>query len=395
MSGVEVLAVFSCVGAIVSAFHGGSELLEHIKEKRKAKKALRNSQTENLEDSLARGPPTVQGEYDQDFRRFGAVFAVGDKIATDALKDIVITLQMTLLQNLQLAWRQDTMVDFTILKMRQKILPFSRITTRVTPIASAIESSGPVTPITISAPAEPSPTPKSVPPDSGRWPTEKIPAAAKLSLFRRPKSDTAVTNRISQELIVPRYLSPAISADKADPGWLLKEVDLGGRDRARESTPSAEISSDASSSIFEPNDLWQDPWEMPDGLSKETAVQDRRPSTSVDGPLRGAWKMQSGMKKAITERQRPHGMFTAMLYWRCQKCIFEGRMTMEKGSKRKTYDTQVHNSNGIQWRWLFLYESHVSLNDVLADPVNCIVGRVAEVGEDFDINLPPRGEGGA
>jgi len=27
--------------------------------------------------------------------------------------------------------------------------------------------------------------------------------------------------------------------------------------------------------------------------------------------------------------------------------------------------------------------------------VNCIVGRVAEVGEDFDINLPPSGEGRA
>lgn len=27
--------------------------------------------------------------------------------------------------------------------------------------------------------------------------------------------------------------------------------------------------------------------------------------------------------------------------------------------------------------------------------MNCILGRVAEVGEDFDINLPPPGEGAA
>lgn len=61
---------------------GGSELLELIKEKRKIRRALRNAQTESLEDSLARGPPVVQGEYDRDFRRFGQVFAVGDREAT-------------------------------------------------------------------------------------------------------------------------------------------------------------------------------------------------------------------------------------------------------------------------------------------------------------------------
>lgn len=58
---------------------GGSELLELIKEKRKVKRALRNGQTESLQDSLSRGPPVVQGEYDRDFRRFGQVFAVGDR----------------------------------------------------------------------------------------------------------------------------------------------------------------------------------------------------------------------------------------------------------------------------------------------------------------------------
>lgn len=150
--------------------------------------------------------------------------------------------------------------------------------------------------------------------------------------------------------------------------------------------------------------------------------------------------MQSGIKKAITERQRPGGMYSANLYWRCQKCMFEGRMTADKGTKRKSYDTQVHNTNGIQWRWLFLFKSHVYLNDILQNPqastfgcifccgvgkgtpmfggvqsfmnhlqqhrdsppsgevlykMNCIVGRVADVREDFDINLPPPGEGGA
>ena len=131
-------------------------------------------------------------------------------------------------------------------------------------------------------------------------------------------------------------------------------------------------------------------------------------------------------------------MYSSTLYWRCQKCMFEGRMTTERGSRRKTYDTQVHNASGIQWRWLFLFKSHVFLKDILPDPrastfgcifccamgrgtpifggveslmnhlqqhrevqptgevlyrMNCIVGRVADVREDFDINLPPPGQG--
>lgn len=53
-------------------------MLEHIKEKRRVKK-LRSTATECLEESLARGPPVVQGEYDQDFKRFGDAFAKGDR----------------------------------------------------------------------------------------------------------------------------------------------------------------------------------------------------------------------------------------------------------------------------------------------------------------------------
>lgn len=290
--------------------------MELIKEKRKLKKARRNAQTESLEDSLARGPPVVQGEYDRDFRRFGQVFAVGDResirivgddssrlitvcttgIATDALKDIVITLQMTLLQNLQLAWGQETMLDFTTLEyaseesrvnsvvalgqLYQRLAtaaPIQRMSATAMPATLSIGNSRPDMPILPPAVTPPSANPTPVRPDSGRWSTEKASRPAIYNLFRKPLSDSAVPHT-SQESLVPRYLLPAISAEKSD--WLLKEVATGSsRDHLRESISSTK-SSDASSSIFDPNDLWQKTWGSPEDSITGAQVQDPRTSTS-------------------------------------------------------------------------------------------------------------------
>ena len=84
MSGLEILAVVSCVAAVCSAYHDGTELIHQIKERRKAKKALReavspDSTTKDLELSLARGQDVVRSQYDRDFRRLGQAFALGDR----------------------------------------------------------------------------------------------------------------------------------------------------------------------------------------------------------------------------------------------------------------------------------------------------------------------------
>ena len=84
MSGLEILAVVSCVAAVCSAYHDGTELIHQIKERRKAKKALReavgpDSTTKDLELSLARGQDVVRSQYERDFRRLGEAFAVGDR----------------------------------------------------------------------------------------------------------------------------------------------------------------------------------------------------------------------------------------------------------------------------------------------------------------------------
>ena len=154
------------------------------------------------------------------------------------------------------------------------------------------------------------------------------------------------------------------------------------------------------------------------------------------GFCKGAWRLQIGdTKKAIEERQRPGGMYSANGYWQCKKCTFQGRMVTDE-KKKKGYDRRVLVfSEGIQFRWQFLFKSHVETKDLSPDPsratfgcvfccaegrgtptfggvqtfmnhlqehrdrqpngevlyrMNCIIGRRAELSEDFDVNLMTR-----
>ncbi|GAB7364561.1 hypothetical protein MBLNU230_g5368t1 [Neophaeotheca triangularis] len=109
MSGVEVAA---CVCAVVSAFHGGAELITTIKEKRASKKRWRierqqemerSFQEKTLQTALQDGEHRVQEYYDQKQRQLGYAFRVGDDIATSQLKDIVINMQGEIIRSLQIA----------------------------------------------------------------------------------------------------------------------------------------------------------------------------------------------------------------------------------------------------------------------------------------------------
>lgn len=149
------------------------------------------------------------------------------------------------------------------------------------------------------------------------------------------------------------------------------------------------------------------------------------------GFCKGAWRLQIGdYKKAIMERQRPGGLYSAVSYWQCTKCRYEGRLVPHK--KQAGFDTRVMIAEGVQFRWVFLFKSHVRSRDGMQDPMqasygcvfccaegrgtptfggvrsfmthlqehrdrlprgevlyrmNCLVGRRASPDEDFDINL--------
>lgn len=85
---MELLAVVACVAAVCSAYHDGGELVQQIKAKRKAQKALLSNDAANaanyastteLEMSLSRGEGVVRSQFDRDFKRFGETFATGDR----------------------------------------------------------------------------------------------------------------------------------------------------------------------------------------------------------------------------------------------------------------------------------------------------------------------------
>jgi hypothetical protein len=80
MSGLEVVAA---VSGIVSAFHGGSELLKHIKEKRRKSRRVQQEIGErqlqdSLQNSLVSGEQQIGFRYAQDIREFGDLMRVGD-----------------------------------------------------------------------------------------------------------------------------------------------------------------------------------------------------------------------------------------------------------------------------------------------------------------------------
>ena len=92
------------------------------------------------------------------------------------------------------------------------------------------------------------------------------------------------------------------------------------------------------------------------------------------GFCKGAWRAQIGdRKKAMEERQRPGGMYNAARYWSCTKCKFEGRLVM-LDKKTKAVDKRVLTAEGVQFRWDFLFKSHIETKDANSDFLKSVFG---------------------
>ena len=158
------------------------------------------------------------------------------------------------------------------------------------------------------------------------------------------------------------------------------------------------------------------------------------------GFCKGAWRQQIGdRKKAMEDRTRPGSMYNTQKFWQCRQCRFEGRYVQPKSKKESGFDMRVARlTEGIQFRWEFLFKSHIAASNPLPDPakgtygcifccaegqgtptfegvvnfvkhlvehrerlptgdvlyrMNCLVGGQASADEDFDINIV-RKEGG-
>lgn len=150
------------------------------------------------------------------------------------------------------------------------------------------------------------------------------------------------------------------------------------------------------------------------------------------GFCKGAWDIHDGIQKGLSLQTVPNGLTQSTCHWKCKHCEFRSKPTNQT---RDFPDTIFYNPCGIRYRWLFLAKSHSSAKNVTAKPdaynygcifcaaegrpsatygsldtllishiatkhkvknitpevlsrTKCIVGRLAEKNEEWDVNIP-------
>ncbi|KAL8996614.1 MAG: hypothetical protein Q9169_003896 [Polycauliona sp. 2 TL-2023] len=120
----------------------------------------------------------------------------------------------------------------------------------------------------------------------------------------------------------------------------------------------------------------------PSTITVITANQDSPSATDLlpseannySGFCKGAWRLQIGdQKKALQECQRPGNMYGAVKFWQCKHCNFQGRL-IQRDKKTKDFDQQIMLAEGIQFRWVFLFKSHVECKDANPNPLKSPFG---------------------
>ena len=174
---------------------------------------------------------------------------------------------------------------------------------------------------------------------------------------------------------------------------------------------------------------------LSNGLIDSINPKDLLPSemNNFAGFCKGAWRQQIGdRRRALEERVRPGGLYNIAKYYQCKQCKFEGRL-IPIDKKKGRFDMRVFKLvQGIQFRWEFMFKSHIQVKQACSDPtkatfgcifccadgrrtpmfdgiqtfmnhliehreqlptgevlyrMNCLVGRQAAIDEDFDINI--------
>ncbi len=417
------------------------------------------------------------------------------EIARDALKDVIIHLQSQVISNLKIQWQQDTVVDFNALQdvsdlsQDRAIVVLMQLQQRIITSAPIAELRPP--PLFSSSNPPNNPTPEhraTVPPpfspsdisntrqlsttDNTAVKKRHFTSVAKIPFLRRPKADHVTKNfsdsSVGSTFLLPRVTTQTDQRDQQD--YANRKNSTFGQDITNRQhlateddlSPRSQSISTSSSGAFEPETPDFNPWAIQRSpspsqrsqVSFASSSQRRDLSSTLEvvtsnvsishkdllpceankfaGFCKGAWRLQIGdRKKAMEERQRPGGMFNANRYWQCSRCKFEGRMVIDD-TKSKGFDKRIFSTEGIQFRWEFLFKSHVESKEDTRNPLranfacifccadgkgtptfggidsllnhlqehrdplpsgevlyrmNCLVGRNAGPKDNFDINL--------
>lgn len=82
LAGLTSSQLVAAVSAVVDAFHGGAELLEHLKKNRRNHRSRNqepnNLQVQQLQDSLLAAERSIGLRYNQDLKELGHFVRIGD-----------------------------------------------------------------------------------------------------------------------------------------------------------------------------------------------------------------------------------------------------------------------------------------------------------------------------
>lgn len=103
---------------VIAAFEDATKLVQRIREQRATSHGMQLSaeSSRDLLESLALGPVIVRGHYEHDLKRFGEPYACGDIQAREQMKDVLISLQMSLIINLRTVYMDGIDLDFVALQ---------------------------------------------------------------------------------------------------------------------------------------------------------------------------------------------------------------------------------------------------------------------------------------
>ena len=236
-------------------------------------------------------------------------------------------------------------------------------------------------------------------------------AVHKLTIFKRSKAGRTSPRKSGEHVpSLPRTPTNRSEEGYFDPGKhpMSSPADLALTGRSRMPSVSTDDSSllQLDGADIDNASLYSNPWSAPTVPSPSKNQQVSRPpitsqrvptinlentSTSTGagmqkahlpseankyaGFCQGAWRLQIGdRKKAMEDRQRPGSMYNQQYYWKCKKCEFEGRLMKE--GKQKVCDRTIMSADGVQFRWEFLFKSHlpakVNGSNPLASTFGCI-----------------------
>jgi hypothetical protein len=178
------------------------------------------------------------------------------------------------------------------------------------------------------------------------------------------------------------------------------------------------------------------------GPTGQERMMDGRPCKGNNywGFCKGAWTIREDVKKGLSLRVQPIGLYNSKEIWECTSCTFKGATFMaphptKKNKQVTVVDPRVITSaSKIRYKWVFLAKSHIkkratdshavesnfgcvfcSLEDRVSSvyggvetlmnhialchvadmsentrrKARCVIGRVPDAGEtEWDINIP-------